>query len=278
MSELMHYGVLGMKWGVRRTPEQLGRKRIKAGTNMYRVSVSKDGISGNGPTYVTYLKVDRDKYKGTLNYRIKDWQGSDGKTYEHKMKLTKDLNIPSLKEVREIEDQIVKNKDIQALIETSKSAQLNSVSNRTNIPAKKLAELYDVWLGEKKASDVELAKTHGEKWVKRNSKDLAEMTLDYARELYDDPKGHDFNFKFEASLGGSEYNKNLIINELKKRGYNAMYDNASIGVESGIRAEGVESLLIFDSSVLQEVKSTEITDKMSNASHKRYMNWYNKVR
>ena len=72
MSELMHYGVLGQKWGVRRTPEQLGRKRIKAGTNMCRVSVSKDGISGNGPTYVTYLKVDRDKYKGTLNYRIKD--------------------------------------------------------------------------------------------------------------------------------------------------------------------------------------------------------------
>ena len=52
------------------------------------------------------------------------------------MKLTKDLNIPSFKEVREIEDQIVRNKDIQALIETSKSAQLNSVSNRMNIPAK----------------------------------------------------------------------------------------------------------------------------------------------
>lgn len=25
--ELMHYGVKGMKWGVRRTPEQLGHKR-----------------------------------------------------------------------------------------------------------------------------------------------------------------------------------------------------------------------------------------------------------
>lgn len=27
---LMHYGIKGMKWGVRRTPEQLGRKRQRA--------------------------------------------------------------------------------------------------------------------------------------------------------------------------------------------------------------------------------------------------------
>lgn len=34
---LCHYGILGMKWGVRRTPEQLGHARtIKAGTKFYR--------------------------------------------------------------------------------------------------------------------------------------------------------------------------------------------------------------------------------------------------
>lgn len=29
MNELKHYGILGMRWGVRRTPEQLGHKREK---------------------------------------------------------------------------------------------------------------------------------------------------------------------------------------------------------------------------------------------------------
>lgn len=30
MNEIEHYGVKGMKWGVRRTPEQLGHYREKA--------------------------------------------------------------------------------------------------------------------------------------------------------------------------------------------------------------------------------------------------------
>lgn len=33
---LKHYGVKGMRWGVRRTPEQLGHRKISKGTRIYK--------------------------------------------------------------------------------------------------------------------------------------------------------------------------------------------------------------------------------------------------
>ena len=40
-NELYHYGVLGMHWGVRRTPEQLGHRTKSSGSAKARVRVNK---------------------------------------------------------------------------------------------------------------------------------------------------------------------------------------------------------------------------------------------
>ena len=40
-NELMHYGVPGMKWGVIRTPDQLGRKKTSSSRFLFRKKKSK---------------------------------------------------------------------------------------------------------------------------------------------------------------------------------------------------------------------------------------------
>ena len=40
-NELMHYGVTGMKWGVRRTPAQLGRKKTSSSKSLFGKKKSK---------------------------------------------------------------------------------------------------------------------------------------------------------------------------------------------------------------------------------------------
>ena len=39
--ELMHYGIPGMKWGVRRTPAQLGRKKTSSSKSLFGKKKSK---------------------------------------------------------------------------------------------------------------------------------------------------------------------------------------------------------------------------------------------
>ena len=46
LNEICHYGVKGMKWGVRRTPKQLGRRRFIHNSR----SVVKTVVSGHSPT------------------------------------------------------------------------------------------------------------------------------------------------------------------------------------------------------------------------------------
>lgn len=83
MNTLEHYGIKGMKWGVRRTPEQLGHTKssrksktgrilgqsydrditFPKGSKSYRVQSRPD--IPNGPLYVSYAKSDHIKYLNT---------------------------------------------------------------------------------------------------------------------------------------------------------------------------------------------------------------------
>lgn len=100
-NELMHYGVLGMRWGVHRSREPGGSKKpvydterdtIKKGSIVYRVSSKKDEVD-SGQTFIFTDSKDADKFAN----KIKESR-PDTFVYKLSLKVTKDLVGPSEKE------------------------------------------------------------------------------------------------------------------------------------------------------------------------------------
>lgn len=138
-SSLTHYGVKGMKWGVRRTPEQLGH--VKKGTKMYRVTPNPNEKE-EGSTYVTYLRPDRDMYRGAFNkqggfqgyYGI----GPDDPMYESVYKAATDLKMPSYEEQKKIVNDVATRNDDELLRTLCKDLAKDTMDGY-----KKIVKMYD---------------------------------------------------------------------------------------------------------------------------------------
>lgn len=106
--ELTHYGVKGMKWGVRRTPEELGYKVYKKqkgdvvlnkGTSFQRITTNANNAITKG-VYTSYRSSDKDLYKGVLGrMRISylSQQGEPVSLKEMTMTSKEDIRLPSRK-------------------------------------------------------------------------------------------------------------------------------------------------------------------------------------
>lgn len=266
-SELIHYGIKGMKWGIRRTPEQLGHRTIKAGTKMYRTTASKDESKLTGSTYVTYLQPDRDLYRGAWSYAIKQFGGlkKGDRLYETEYILKEDLNIPSREEQIEVTNHIREKNKGKGLKDYCK----RYVERNYNLTEERINDMIEMYREDFGKSESEAIKSY-KKQVKYWYDNVYKAIKNYTPE--------EFFTVATRQFGSDIVTKDEVIKELSKRGYNAMVDQAGVGGMGGLPREGLDALIIFDR---QKTLQTESTNKVSKVTEvlatQRYKKWNKEV-
>jgi len=161
--ELKHYGVKGMKWGVRKERETSRRRStllpgdtvLRKGTTFQRIATGSNMAYTQG-VFLSYTAKDKDLYRGVLGRMRVSWliQNEPGKVQLKQLTMTanKDIRIPSKeKRIEELEKLLKTDKEaVIALINEGETTSRRSKGydvNKTNAVDNTMYERFNHSLG-----------------------------------------------------------------------------------------------------------------------------------
>lgn len=272
---LCHYGILGMKWGVRRTPEQLGHARtIKAGTNFYRQTTNPNE-SKTGSKYVSYAEPDRDYYKGKAkNFILNSSNKKSNDIYEVQYKAVENIIAPSVKTtISGIK--AVNNKHPKESLDAMTKSFVYLKGDYFSV------KYTDAWMEKHRLSSYSSYEEYNKAYDKYYKSIKPKADKDCAKDfkdMYSHNELTDENLLFYSALGmnfDKKYRK-LVEDHFEKQGYNAVTDIAGIGLYS---REGYDPLIVLNTeATLAEVSKHKVSDIESNKATTEYQKWADKNR
>ena len=254
--DIYHYGVKGMKWGVRRDKKELDRLAgraykveyntdhsytIKKGSKFHRVTANPENEK-TGYAYVSFIDEDVKGYRKEISTWLHEAEGV-AKTFDMTMKATKDIKVASEKEkIDAFIDLCSDNKLDYMSIIVQKESSTNKEGKLIGKPAKLKKILTNAGIDD----------------------DLATYYALFSMNIYK-----------------NDTNKKLFIDALKSKGYDAIED-----IEDSL-SHRINPLIIFErENSLKVTKVTELPEvysdtdawkkikedaKLANASTKEYL-------
>ena len=304
-TELYHYGVKGMKWGVRRyqyadgTLTPSGKKRYQSGSTDKRLADTKikdlinnvrtqvtgrqyvDTYLNKGTTfariqtsenfenfafYATYKKQDMDKYLGLFGKNLSSRAENDAKRAEKQANASgSETDIANAKELR---DKANNTKVYQLKIDATKKLKVPSDENASHITAQLLKEK------EFKDNLVESIRDSKEKMKRPTQQILFKQAENALKKEPDKMTSSEKVAVYKAfNLSLVNHNQQEIAaqdrfySELKKKGYNALLDYNDKDYSS---YHAKRPMIVFDTDSVKLQSVTETNPKVVDKLYRKY--------